>query len=163
MENREDKDQLLNQALEFAQQCLKRYGGFIPFAGAISNDGKGICIAADPREEISVEVGNEKVEHDEVREMLIKGLTRGAQKGEYRATFLCYNASVVDLHGKKMDVVAVNIEHIDGIALTVFLPYCKKLFGGYAFSEVVAQPAEQKIFVKMERENQGPSNTTTQS
>ncbi len=129
----EDLDGLLNSALPFAQQMLKEQGGFFPYAVALNESGRQEMIGADPGQ------GDRPASQD-VRAMLIESL-RGL-RASLRAS-----AVVSDVRSSDTDAVRVELEHRDGHATAVFLPYTKqRLRRGVEYGEVVAGLASPQIW-----------------
>jgi len=47
---------------------------------------------------------------------------------------------------RKKDAIAVALEHSSGESAVVYLPYRKKLFGGYSYDPLIAVAGEHKFF-----------------
>jgi hypothetical protein len=129
-----DMDALLNAALPLAEELLSKLGEFYPYGLAMTQDGKIAMIAGY--------TGTEKPTSNELLDILYKGLR--AKAAEHRGA-----AVVVDvrLRGAGTDAIQVEIEHRDGIALKVALPYRKKRFGsGLETGEMRAVAGERRIW-----------------
>lgn len=148
MDSKQDFDVLLNRAIEFAQQCLEKYDGFIAFAGATKVNGAGAAIAADPRKQPMAEDSDEEVDDEVVKAMLLDSLRKEASSGELRATFICYDTNVRDENGEETSVIAISLEHKDGRCGQIYLPYCKMDDGHYGYADLISVPAKPQIFVK---------------
>lgn len=105
-----DLDSLLVASIPFAQDCLSRYGEFFPYAQSMSDTGKIELVAADPG------LGERPASN-----AVIKFLLEYAQ---LRRDSLRAFAIVADVRtpGKK-DGIQVRLQHRDGQALNVVLPY----------------------------------------
>lgn len=104
-----DLDRLLNTALQFADEMLRRHGEFYPYGAAITREGEEQVFAADPGE-------TEDPNPSEVLSSLVNGMS--AEANDLRAAAL-----VSDVTSEKTDAVMVHLEHADSMAITVVLPY----------------------------------------
>lgn len=112
-----DLDALLNEALPFAKQMLSKRGEFFPYAVAMRRNGQVAMIAGY--------TGSEKPPSSEVLDILYQGLRAAAEENRGVAV-----VADVRLRGEATDAIQVDVEHRDGVALKVFLPYRKRRFGG---------------------------------
>jgi hypothetical protein len=127
-------DALLNAALPFAKQQLAKHGEFFPYAVAMGRNGQIAMIAGY--------TGTQKPPSTEVLEMLYEGLRSKAE--ENRGTAIVAD---VRLKGEATDAIQVEVEHRQGIALKVFLPYRKKPFGGgLETGQMRAEAGERRIW-----------------
>lgn len=110
----DDLDGLLNVVLPFAEQTISRYGEMYPFGTAVTVDGEFKMLAADPG-------AGENPASQEV----LNALYTGAQetRGEYRAL-----AFVADVKANGSDAVRVELEHQEGTALVLVVPYSRSRF-----------------------------------
>ena len=118
---------------------LDKHGEFFPFAAAISPDGQ-----VRP---LDVYAGSEHPPSQEVIQHLLVVLKQGAQKGEFRATGICSDVRVMPPGSdEETDAIHASLEHKDGEAVSVFLPYKKKLLRGFQYGELFAAPSEPNVF-----------------
>ena len=130
-----DLDGLLNAALGFAQQQLAQHGEFFPFAVAVRADGQVGMIAAHPRETDHPASGD-------VIASCVAVLT--ARQNEFRAGGVVADVRLPDLGS---DAVEVALEHADGQALRVQLPYSKRRFRkDIDYGQLRAAPATRRIW-----------------
>jgi hypothetical protein len=124
----DDLDGLLGPALEFAQQQLDARGEFYPFAVALD--------AAGLRRMVSADTGSNKPASADMVTTLIAALSEDR-------SLLRGVAVVADVHVRVLgsDAVRVTLEHSEGVALTVLLPYRPRRFGGVDYGEPQAGPA----------------------
>jgi hypothetical protein len=133
-QTQDDLDALLELTLPFAQQQLAQHGEFFPFAAAVSADGSPRLLSADP-----AAVGDRPASMD-VLNHLLGGLLE--QAGDLRAAALVADVRVAD-----SDAVRVELEHRDGQAIRVLLPYKKKrLRRGVDYGELGAAPGQPHIW-----------------
>jgi hypothetical protein len=129
----EDLDALLELTLPFAQQQLAEHGEFFPFAAAVGADGAPRLIAADPGR-------GERPASTDVLDQLVGGLRE--QAGDIRAAAL-----VADVRVGESDPARAELEHRDGQAICVLLPYKRRrLRRGVDNGELGAAPAQPRIW-----------------
>jgi hypothetical protein len=126
-------DALLSAALPFAKQQLAKHGEFFPYGVAMSLDGQIALVAGD--------TGTERPPSTEVLDILYEGLRSKAEENRGAAV-----VADVRLRGEETDAIQVEVEHRDGIALKVFLPYRKKRLGGLETGQMRAEAGERRIW-----------------
>jgi hypothetical protein len=137
--NRDDLNQLLNVLIPFAQQTLGHQGGFLPFAAALSTEGKVEVISGHP--------GSDETTAKEIHDVLLEGLQQGARDGKYRATGLCCEVRVRRGEADPgTDAIAVALEHSDGTALDIYLPYEKKSAEEITYGNMFGTTGQAKVF-----------------
>jgi hypothetical protein len=102
-----DLDELVDLALTAGQEQLDRHGEFYPFAVVLPTEGEAAVVEAD------VPAGADVVE---VHERCWQALEADAEANRALAV-------VTNVGGPDGDAVAVALEHRDGVAIEVFLPY----------------------------------------
>ena len=113
----DDLDRLLNLVLPLAQELLGKNGQFYPFGAAVSTGGEASLTAS----------GAALGEHPQP-DQLLAAVYDGARTtaGENRAA-----AFVSDVLIEGSDAVQVELEHRDGIALVVLVPYVPQRARGF--------------------------------
>lgn len=130
-----DIDRLLNDALPFALQMLDRRGEFYPYAVKLAIGGDIAMVAGDPGQ-------GEHSRSTDVLPMLYEGL-----KSERETLRAAATVSDVRIDSPSSDAIRVEIEHREGLALGVFLPYAKKRLGrGLTYGDLQAAPGERRIW-----------------
>ena len=133
-QTQDDLDGLLEESLPFAQEMLKKHGEFFPYALAISASGEIMHVAGDPDD-------GEQPSSVAVLQTLIQALR--AEGDAIRAA-----AVVSDVRLSDSDAVRVELEHTEGEAIVVLLPYRKKKLGrGIEYGEFRASQGERRIWV----------------
>jgi hypothetical protein len=129
----DDLDSLLNTALPFAQQMLEKRGGFYPFGAAMSASGEARLLAGDAsRDDLPASTT--------VLASLLDGIRQARAK--YRAIAICSDVRLTD-----SDAVRVELEHQEGQAMAVLLPYKKKRFGrGAEYGELRGGTAGRQVW-----------------
>jgi hypothetical protein len=129
-----DLDNLLNLVLPLAQELLGKNGQFYPFGASVSTVGEAALTAADP------ELG----EHPQPEQVLASVYDRArAAAGETRAA-----AFVSDVLVEGSDAVQVELEHRDGIALVVLVPYKPATLKRVpTFRDMSVAPGEPRVWI----------------
>jgi hypothetical protein len=121
MEAQEVKDfeVLMNIFFPFAEELLRKYGEFHPFAGAINNDGEVVSVGDHN--------GEEQLDSQELVSRLKESLKTGREN--LKAGTVFYDVRTRDSKtGNTSDAIAVFVEHKEGkTAYEFFYPY--QLYG----------------------------------
>ena len=129
----DDLDGLLDASLPVAQEMLDQHEEFFPYALAVTGSGETIQIAGDPGE-------GEQSSSVAVLQILFEGLR--AERDTLRAA-----AVVSDVRLSDSDGVRVELEHAEGQAIVVLLPYRRKrLRRGVEYGEISAGQGERQIW-----------------
>jgi hypothetical protein len=136
-----DLEELLNVLFPFAQDMLAKYGEFFPFAASMDKKGKVACVGGH--------TGDEQPPSEEVLEILEQGLSESAKKGQIRAAGICLDMRIQPSPQEpKTDAICARLEHENGEALEIYMPYKKKMLKGYKYGDLIATEGERKIFTK---------------
>lgn len=113
-----DLDRVLDAGLRLAQAHLAEAAHFEPELVVVADDGRVLGLAAD-------RAGLGK--HPEVDEVLASAVRQLRRvRSEVVATALVINTR---LHKERTDAIEVRLEHRDGAAATILLPYKRATFG----------------------------------
>lgn len=132
----DDLDRLLQEALPLAKQLLAKNGEFFPYAVSLANSGATRLVAAYE--------GSEHPASTDLLRMLYEGFL--AQGAELRGAAIVSDVRIKD---PDSDAIRVEVEHREGMAMAVLLPYRlqKKMFGReIAYGEMRGSPAERRIW-----------------
>jgi len=131
-----DLDSLLNVALGFAQRQLAKHAEFFPYAAAVRADGQTEMVAAPP------DPSNDRPASSDVVAACISELR--ARREQIRAAALVADVTAAELGG---DAVEVSLEHAEGPALRVLLPYSKRRFGrGVEYGQLRAMNGTKRVW-----------------
>src|SRR5262245_56902618 len=137
--SRPDLDELLNALFPFAQQMLQKRGAFYPFGASMGIDGQVVSVA-----------GYSGTEHPEAQEMidfLTVSLRQEAASGQIKAAGICIDARTIPPgQTEKTDAILARLEHRDGEAIEVLLPYRKGLLGKVKYGEIFATAGTPRVF-----------------
>jgi hypothetical protein len=134
---RDEMDALLALLMSFAVEALKKDGEFYPFAGVATGKQKPRLIATAG--------ADEKPASADLLADLEAALREQAASG-MRAAAIAAEVQVTNPHGEATDAIRVHVEHAEGDAVEVFMPYAKKRLQGVEFGEMFAGLADRLIF-----------------
>jgi len=106
-----DLDELLNASLGFAQVQLAEHGEYFPYAMVIGRNDRSELISVRPR------TTDETPSSEEVIASCRAAVRE--RRNELRAVAFVYEVRLVD----SGDAIQVDLEHAEGSALTVHLPF----------------------------------------
>jgi hypothetical protein len=137
--SRPDLDALLPVLLDFAQLMLAKAGEFLPFAACMDVDGTIKSVGGY--------TGDEHPPSQEVIDLLVSAFQRDAAAQKIRATGICIDVRTIPPgETAKTDAICSRLEHADGEAVDVYLPYRKGLFGRIKYGSLFASPGERLVF-----------------
>jgi len=137
----EDLDGLVGVALDFAKQQLGTRGEFFPFAVAVGANGAIEIIDA------RLDTADEHPPSAEVLAVCVASLR--SKRAGIRA---CATAADVTLdQPRRGDAIRVDLEHAEGHALTVDLPYTKQRRRGIHYGPIQAHAGPHQIWEPPDR------------
>ena len=110
-----DMDGLLDIAVELATEQLRKQGGFVPFAACVDDQGEVQLLMAEPT---AVDDSADGPDATTLAEGLRVDLR--ARRESFRGAALAVDVRLPD---EGRDGISVDLEHRDGVALLVTLPY----------------------------------------
>jgi hypothetical protein len=130
----DDLDGLVDTVLPFAQQMLAQHGEFFPYGAVVSADGRVEILAASRG-------ADQRPGSDEHLRILYSAAQ--STSATTRATAF---VSDVRLDGSTpSDAIRVELEHRDGLALTVLLPYRRKR-RKVEYGDMSAQTGDRRVW-----------------
>lgn len=138
MTPKEQCEILLDKLLPFAEQQMKKYREFYPFAAVLLMD--------DSVELTASYDGNEHPEPKAVLEDLKQIHKQLAVDGKIKASGIVWNAGVTLEDGKPTDAIIASLEHKDDYSVVVGTPYKIGLFKKVTFGNLFAMQGKHDIF-----------------
>lgn len=138
MTPKEQCEILLDKLLPFAEEQMKKYREFYPFAAVMLMD--------DSVEITETYDGNEHPESKDVLETLKQIHKQLSSEGKIKASGIVWNASVASAEGKPSDAIIVSLEHKDSYSVIVGEPYNIGLFKKVTFGNLFAMEGKHDIF-----------------
>lgn len=130
---RDDLDSLFAQAPGFAVHMLGQAGEFLPYAAHLSTEGEVGLMAAD----------NELLGDNPTSLAVIETLedVLGVNNARLRASAIVYDVTTAS-----GDALAVKLEHREGIAIRIVVPYTRGEDGVHLAAPAGADPFEAAVF-----------------
>jgi hypothetical protein len=136
-----DLNKLLDTMLPLAKKLLGEFGDFLPYGAFMKLDGAIV--------DCGVSGKDEHPPSKELIEILTLDFQQRAAKGEIRAAGICCDVRVATpKHPEKVDAVQFALEHQNGEAVNVFLPYDLDSSGEVQYGELFAAKRERNFFQK---------------
>jgi len=134
-----DLNALKDALLPTAKQMLSLHGEFFPFGALMKLNGEIVdCIA---------HTESEHPPSKKLIEILIEDFRERASRGEVRAAGICSDVRVARQgQQEKVDAVQFALEHQNGEAVDVFLPYDLDSAGEVRYGELFAVRRERVFF-----------------
>ncbi len=130
-----DLDGLFDTASGFARQQLEKHGEFYPYAVTVGTDGRTAFLDA------SLAPDSDQPSAIEILAVCREALA--AARDELRAAAVVADVRV----SEGGDAIQVEVEHAEGIAITILQPYTKKRFGrGVQFGELEASAGTRRVW-----------------
>jgi hypothetical protein len=135
-----DLEKLLNMLAPFAEDMLLKHGEFFPFGATMAPDGQIHPTAGY--------MGEEHPNSQEVANLLTGAFRQQAEKGEIRAAGMCTDVlTIMPDQTEKTDALCFKLEHENGEAITVRIPYKKGFLRKYKFGEMAAGRHDPEFFI----------------
>ena len=135
---KEECEELLNALLPFAVNQLKKYSEFYPFGAVMQNNNEIILTAVDADDSLP--------DLKEAINRLTKIHNDQAEKGEIKASGICWNATVSLENGKQTNAIIISLEHRENYSVLVGQPYRIGLFRKLNLNAIFAQDGKHDIF-----------------
>jgi hypothetical protein len=137
----EELEGLMTDSIAQAKRMLAEYGEFYPYGGAIDKKGKVISIEVDD--------GDEHPPSQKLIDRLVGSFQSQATAGEYRATAIVYDVRVIPPGStEKTDAICLELDHVEGVSLKVFVPYKIKRKNEVIYGEMFSRDGAARIFKK---------------
>jgi hypothetical protein len=130
----DDLDGLVDAVLPFGQQMLAEHGEFLPYGAMVSADGQVRMLAASHGED-----------QRPASTQLLHTLYSAAQSTSTTTRAAAFVSDVRLGGSTPSDAICVELEHRDGIALTVLLPYRHKR-RKVEYGDMSAQTGDRRIW-----------------
>jgi hypothetical protein len=135
-----DFDRLLAELLPFAERMLLQYGEFYPFA-------KSMSLVGEIRD-VGGWDGNEHPSSSDLIRFLVDGLRHQAELGIIRAYGICLNVRARKSEDALMtDAICCRLEHVNGEAVAVFIPYHKTPTTEVFYGNLWANLSKAEVFI----------------
>jgi hypothetical protein len=139
----DEREDILNACIGFAQQMLGDHGEFYPFGVSLRTDGMTMDEVYD--EEGDAADGSDVPEVPVVVERIVAAHRSAAATGELLACATTLDVSLTDPDGEEHDAICVDVEHRSAEPVRCLLPY-EITDDGVEYGELLAVRLEPEIF-----------------
>lgn len=134
----EEIQELLNFLLPHAEQMLGEHGEFYPYAATLDNAGS--------IEPVGPSIDTEDPDVGDILVALHADLREQAAEGTIRASGIAADVTLTDPDsGETTDAVQVELDHAEGDAVDIYVPY-ESAGEGVKFGELVAAEGREPVF-----------------
>ena len=135
-------EELMNELIPFAKQCLERYGEFFPFGGHMEVNGAIVHDCAQVE-------GTDRPKSQPLIEIMRNAFRENASNGLCKATAIVSDVRIknADLTFKT-DAIQISLEHRDNYSVKVVFPYIRTESGMITYQPLYAQRGDGFIFEK---------------
>ena len=135
-----DLSRLLDDCITTATKFVEEFGEFFPFAYVLKITGESVSTSAWD--------GDEHPPPESVIQQLTSGLRRQAAEGRIIASAICCDVAIGNSgSSEKHDALRVSLEHVNGDAFDIFLPYEKTATGEIDHGEPYLEEKQPVIFI----------------
>ena len=128
-----------NLLFELSEKLISKTGNFFPH-GAVLTDGAEVkLVAAAPPG------GTDLTNSIEILPVLHDGLRTMASEVSCKAIGIAENVTVTPEGQRPTAAIKVLFEHRRGLCVALYLPFKKKLFGGYSFGQPFTVAANPEV------------------
>jgi hypothetical protein len=132
-------EMLIGAALPFAQQMLKAHGEYFPFGATMDAQGKISQVGAD--------TGSEHPASADIIALLKGAYRKNGLEEKIIACALVYDVRTVPPGAtEKSDAVAIDLNHRDGLSVTMYYPYRIEADKSVVFGTAFAAKGPSDIF-----------------
>ena len=138
-ELKDDVAAVANALFDLSEKLLHQNGNFLPHGFVLNDEGKDTMVGAveDNGSGMSTSTVTLPLLHQGIREQVATGRARAIGVAE--------NVTVTPQGGNATKAIKVLFEHREGLCVALYLPFKKKLIGGYQMGTAFAVPAEPEV------------------
>jgi hypothetical protein len=128
-----------NPLFDLSQRLLRETGNFLPHGIVLNDQGKDAMVGAIEDNGTGMSTSTATLP------LLHEGLRGQVLKGNARALGVAENVTITPQGGSSTQAIKVLFEHREGLCVALYLPFKKKLFGGYAIGTPFTVPAQPEV------------------
>jgi hypothetical protein len=138
-ELKDDVAAVANPLFDLSEKLLRENGNFLPHGFVLNDEGKDIMVGA-------VEDNGSGMSTSTVTlPLLHEGLRKQVENGGARAVGVAENVTVTPEGGVATKAIKVLFEHREGLCVALYLPFKKKLLGGYQMGTAFTVAAKPEV------------------
>jgi hypothetical protein len=138
-ELKDDVAAVANPLFDLSERLLREHGNFLPHGFVLQESGKDTIVGAVE------DNGSGMSTSTATLPLLHSGLREHVRRREARAVGVAENVTITPEGGRTTQAIKVLVEHREGLCVALYLPFKKKLFGGYATGTPFTVPAEPEV------------------
>jgi len=138
-ELRDDVSAVANPLLKLSERLLHENGNFLPHGFVLRDEGKDEMVGAVE------DNGTGSSTSTVALPLLHAGLRKRAEEGRARAVGVAENVIVTTSGDNATKAIKVLFEHREGLCVALYLPFKKKLLGGYEMGIPFTVQAEPEV------------------
>jgi hypothetical protein len=138
-ELKDDVAAVANPLFDLSERLLRENGNFLPHGFVLNDEGKDAMVGAVE------DNGSGMSTSTATLPLLHQGLRKNAETGRARAVGVAEHVTVTPEGGSATKAIKVLFEHREGLCVALYLPFKKRLFGGYEMGTPFTVPAEPEV------------------
>jgi len=138
-ELKDDVAAVAKPLFELSERLLREHGNFLPHALILNDEGNDTMVGA------LEDNGSGKSTSTATLPLLHQGICKQVAAGRARAVGVAENVTITPHGGSATKAIKVLLEHREGLCVALYLPFKKKLFGGYQVGAAFTVPAEPEV------------------
>ena len=138
-ELKDDVAAVANPLFDLSEKLLRGNGNFLPHGFVLNDEGKDTMVGAVEDDGSGMSTSTVTLP------LLHQGIRNQVEAGRARAIGVAENVTVTPQGGSATRAIKVLFEHREGLCVALYLPFKKKLFGGYQMGAAFTVPAEPEV------------------
>jgi hypothetical protein len=122
---------------EISEKFVANRGHFLPHGGALKENGEVMLVAGAPPSDWTTAT--------EVLPLVHDGLRASVRECPCTAVAVAESVTVTPTGQRPTTAIKVLFEHRRGLCVAMYLPFKKKVFGGYSFGQPFTVPAKPEV------------------
>jgi hypothetical protein len=136
-----DIEALALPLFDVSEGFIRKRGAFLPHGAVLDSSNEVKMVMALPDTE------NEHLSTVEVLPELHKALRARYREEELLAVAVCEDVTITPEGQKQTKAIKILVEHKLGLCVSLYLPYQRKLIGGYNFGSIFSVPANPEVLI----------------
>jgi hypothetical protein len=137
LELKPDVVALATPLFEISEKFVASRGSFLPHGGALAENGEVVLVAGAPP--------SDWTNSTEVLPLIHAGLRVSVRERLCTAVAVAESVTVTPPGQRPTTAIKVLFEHRRGLCVAMYLPFKKKVFGGYSFGPPFTVPATPEV------------------
>jgi hypothetical protein len=138
-ELKDDVAAVANSLFDLSENLLRENGNFLPHGFVLNDEGKDTMVGAVE------DTGSGMSTSTATLPLLHQGIRKQVEAGKARAIGVAENVTVTPQGGSVTKAIKVLFEHREGLCVALYLPFKRKLLGGYQMGTAFTVPAEPEV------------------